>query len=102
ALGKQLPREYQILESRGRKREEIKKMSEQDFLETYWDARVFGSTFLEKDMPEHFIRTGSVQFGPGISIAPIEIERSTWTNKAGVEGDKDRGMAPLAWRVVRH
>ena len=24
------------------------------------------------------------------------------TNKAGVERDKDRGMAPLGWRVVRH
>ncbi len=36
------------------------------------------------------------------SVAPIEIVRLTLTNKAGVEGDKDRGMAPLAFRVARH
>ncbi len=39
---------------------------------------------------------------PGVSIAPVEIVRLTLTNKAGVEDDKDRGMAPLAFRVVRH
>jgi CRISPR/Cas system type I-B associated protein Csh2 (Cas7 group RAMP superfamily) len=43
-----------------------------------------------------------VQFGPGVSIAPIEIERLTTTNKSGVQEGKDRGMAPLGWRVVRH
>ena len=53
----------------------------------------------EKD---HFISTGAVQFGPGVSIAPIDIEYQTWTNKAGVEEGKDRGMAPLAWRFVPH
>ena len=53
----------------------------------------------EKD---HFISTGVVQFGPGVSIAPIEVERMTTTNKSGVEEGKDRGMAPLGWRVVRH
>ncbi len=26
----------------------------------------------------------------------------TNTSKAGVEGDKDRGMAPLAYRIVKH
>jgi CRISPR-associated protein Csd2 len=51
---------------------------------------------------EHFISVGTVQFGPGVSIAPIEIEYQTWTNKAGVQEGKDRGMAPLAWRFVRH
>jgi CRISPR/Cas system type I-B associated protein Csh2 (Cas7 group RAMP superfamily) len=51
---------------------------------------------------DHFINTGTVQFGPGISVAPIDVIRLTMTNKAGVEGDKDRGMAPLAWRAVRH
>jgi CRISPR/Cas system type I-B associated protein Csh2 (Cas7 group RAMP superfamily) len=30
------------------------------------------------------------------------VERLTTTNKAGVEEGKDRGMAPLGWRVVRH
>lgn len=112
------PEEYGILESRGRDRKAIEKMDAETFKRAFWDARVFGNTFLEsikkKDEEEkkkikdenrsieHFIRTGVVQFGPGISIAPIEIERMTLTNKAGVEKDKDRGMAPLAWRVVKH
>lgn len=100
-------RDYEILESRGRRREEIWKMDRDPFVTKYWDARVFGNTFLE-DMAsnekgkEHFIATGVVQFGPGISVAPIEIQRATTTNKAGVEGNKDRGMAPLGWRVVEH
>ena len=51
---------------------------------------------------DHFISTGVVQFGPGVTIAPIYVERLTTTNKAGVEEGKDRGMAPLGWRVVRH
>jgi CRISPR/Cas system type I-B associated protein Csh2 (Cas7 group RAMP superfamily) len=38
----------------------------------------------------------------GLSVAPIIIERHTNTNKAGVEGDKDRGMAPMAYRIVQH
>jgi hypothetical protein len=50
----------------------------------------------------YVISTGVVQIGPGVTIAPIEVERLTTTNKSGVEGDKDRGMAPLGWRVVRH
>ena len=38
----------------------------------------------------------------GVSISPVEIERMTNTNKAGVQSDKDRGMAPLAYRIVLH
>ena len=103
--------QFRILESRGRKREEIIKMNAEQFQGAYWDARVFGNTFLEslgdkdkkdREKFDHFIRTGVVQFGPGISIAPIEVERLTLTNKSGVQEGKDRGMAPLAWRVVRH
>lgn len=44
---------------------------------------------------------GVTQFGAGVSIAPIEVERLTTTNPA-VQEDKTRGMAPLGWRVVRH
>ncbi len=103
-------RQYGILESRGRDRDTIFKMTAGEFANAYWDGRVFGNTFLEgikgKDYKpgekDHFISTGVVQFGPGISIAPIEIERLTTTNKAGVQEGKDRGMAPLGWRVVRH
>lgn len=103
-------RKYGILESRGRKRDEIFGMTADEFHNAFWDGRVFGNTFLEdikgKDFKagekDHFISTGVVQLGPGISIAPIEIERLTTTNKAGVEEGKDRGMAPLGWRGVRH
>lgn len=114
---------YAILESRGRSREEIGKMDAPTFKAKFWDARVFGNTFLEsmKQEPDaeepakpkkakakktddtaHFISTGVVQFGVGISIVPVDIERMTTTNKAGVEVGKDRGMAPLGFRVVRH
>lgn len=100
---------YDILETRGRDRGEISKMDAQTFTGTFWDARVFGNTFLEsmkekdrKDDIDHFISTGVVQFGPGVSISRIEVERMTTTNKAGVQAEKDRGMAPLGWRVVRH
>ena len=103
-------RKYGILESRGRNRDLIFKMSAAEFISAYWDGRVFGNTFLEdikgKDFKpgekDHFISTGAVQFGPGISISPIEVERLTTTNKSGVQEGKDRGMAPLGWRVVRH
>lgn len=114
---------YGILETRGRDRGQIGSMGAEEFSRAFWDGRVFGNTFLEavqegqdatadeskrkptkgqKASREHFISTGVVQFGPGISIAPIEVDRLTTTNKAGVQEDKDRGMAPLGWRVVRH
>ena len=106
-------REYRILESRGRDRKTINAMDGDTFRAAFWDGRLFGNTFLEslkgdeakgtaKRDVSHFISTGVVQFGPGVSIAPIETVRMTFTNKAGVQDDKDRGMAPLAFRVVRH
>lgn len=101
---------FEILEQRYRDRKSIFDMNAETFKNTFWDARLFGNTFLEdiKDKnvepgsKDHFISTGVVQFGPGISIAPVEIERLTTTNKSGVQQGKDRGMAPLGWRVVRH
>lgn len=76
------------------------------FQKKYWDARLFGNTFLEKAKEERgiqdTIRTGVVHFGVGISVAPIEIEFSTWTKKAPAQEDRTRGMAPMAWRVVKH
>ena len=104
-LNSDSPRSFEILETRGRNRNQIIDLSKDEFQGTYWDARVFGNTFLESlenSENEHFIRTGVIQIGVGQSVAPVEIERITMTNKAGVEGDKDRGMAPLAFRVVRH
>jgi CRISPR-associated protein Csd2 len=94
--------EYRILESRGRVRKDIEReLVEGTFTSKYWDGRVFGNTFLEEGAST-FIRTGAVQFGLAVSIAPVEIRRITTTNKAGVQEGKDRGMAPLGYRVVEH
>ena len=109
------PEEYCILESRGRDRKAIQKEMEiggdikkfdQDaflsskFVKKYWDARVFGNTFLEEGGNKGYIKTGVVQIGMGISISPINIIRQTNTNKAGVQDGKNAGMAPMAYRVV--
>lgn len=106
---------YWILESRGRDRGAIKKemgndiksFNQKEFLDStfvkkYWDARVFGNTFLEEGANKGFIKTGVVQFGVGTSISPVEVVRHTNTNKAGVQEGKNAGMAPLAFRVVEH
>ena len=97
--------EFQILENRGRDRASIKKLLEEPgfpaFKKAYWDARLFGNTFLEKDGPDT-IRAGVAHFGVGVSVAPIEIEFSTWTSKSGVETGKDHGMAPMGFRVAKH
>ena len=96
---------FRILESRGRKRAEIEEQltanNGEAFMNAYWDGRVFGNTFLEKGSA-NTVKTGVVHFGLGLSVAPIDIERHTNTNKAGVEADKDRGMAPMAYRFVPH
>lgn len=108
---------YQILEHRGRDRATvIKEMTsggklsdfnqniflESEFVRKYWDARVFGNTFLEKNGNKGYIKTGVVQFGIGVSISPVNIIRHTNTNKTGVQEGKNAGMAPLAFRVVEH
>jgi len=72
------------------------------FVRKYWDARIFGNTFLEGEMDKGTIKTGVVQFVLGLSVAPVLIQRHTNTNKAGVEEGKSQGMAPLAYRVVEH
>lgn len=93
---------FHILESRGRKRDEIiKEIKDNTFSGKYWDGRIFGNTFLEEGASTT-IKTGVVQFGMGVSISPVEIERQTNTNKSGVQEGKDRGMAPLGYRIVNH
>ena len=93
---------FVILESRGRDRKQIEgELKNGSFQGKYWDGRVFGNTFLEEGAADT-IKTGVAQFGLGLSVAPIEISRHTNTNKAGVEGDKDRGMAPMGYRFVPH
>lgn len=111
------PERFCILESRGRDRQSIKNemsgtgdtksFNQQDFLKSkfvrkYWDARVFGNTFLEEGGNKGYIKTGVVQIGMGLSLSPINIIRHTNTNKAGVQEGKNAGMAPLAYRVVEH
>lgn len=101
---------YQILEHRGRDRKKIiaemgkdpKHFLESAFVHNYWDARVFGNTFLEDGNDKEFIKTGVVQFGMGLSLAPVNILRQTNTNKAGVQEGKSAGMAPLNYRIVEH
>jgi len=93
-----------ILEHRGRDRKQIEKELDGEgtkFIEKYWDGRVFGNTFLEAGKSTS-IKTGVVQFGLGVSLSPVCVSRKTFTNKAGVEEGKDRGMAPLAYRIVEH
>jgi CRISPR-associated protein Csd2 len=96
------PGGFEILES---PRRIIAKVIEEanagTFLPKYWDARVFGNTVLEKKASQH-LATGVVQFGLGLSVAPVAIERLTTTNKSPVQEGKSRGMAPLAYRVVAH
>jgi Cas7 group CRISPR-associated protein Csh2 len=72
------------------------------FVKKYWDARLFGNTFLEKDMDKGFIKTGIVQFGIGLSVSSVSIQRHTNTKKAPLDDEKSSGMAPLAYRVVQH
>jgi len=106
---------YCVLESRGRDRQAISKEMADDptvfdqakfldsaFVKKYWDARVFGNTFLEEKANKGFIKTGVVQFGVGVSLSPVSIARHTNTNKAGVQEGKNAGMAPLAFRIVEH
>ncbi|SLM19106.1 conserved hypothetical protein [uncultured spirochete] len=91
---------YMISESRETKLKDIRDLDENKFTERFWDGRVFGNTELEKgrDIP---VKTGVVQFGLGVSISPILVERLTTTNPS-VQEDKSRGMAPLAYRIVQH
>ncbi|MBN2512378.1 MAG: type I CRISPR-associated protein Cas7 [Sedimentisphaerales bacterium] len=79
----------------------------------YWDARIFGATFLEKGeeasktgsstvRDRKYIRTGVAQFGIAVSVAPVRIHRDTNTKKTSAQESKERGMAPLACRYVEH
>lgn len=96
------PKRFVILESRGRDRKAINaELEDGTFRDKYWDGRVFGNTFLEEGGSDK-IKTGVVQFGLGLSVAPIDISRHTNTSKSGVQEGKDRGMAPMGYRFVPH
>lgn len=104
-LGTQLADdEFDILEARRHDRNDVEKLLANDFevfKRRFWDARVFGNTFLEKGIGDT-IRTGVAQFTLALSVAPVRLERLTMTKKAAAQKDKDRGMAPLGYRVVEH
>lgn len=95
---------YDVLESKDTKRADVRKLTGNELLEKYWDVRVFGTTFLEEKSEEvsSFISTGVVQFGLGVSLDPVRIERMTTTKVLPVEDDKSKGMAPLAYRIVAY
>jgi len=95
---------FDILESKRTKRADIRNLSSEELLKKYWDVRVFGTTFLEEETEEKgsFIASGVVQFGLGVSLDPIKIERMTTTKVLPVEDDKSKGMAPLAFRIVSY
>jgi len=102
--------EFDILERRDIKRGDVDDLLNKDFegfKKRFWDARVFGNTFLEKGMGDT-VRAGVAHFGLAVSVSPIRIHRLTKTKVAPVEGGNDgeqgpsRGMAPLAHRVVEH
>ena len=110
-LGKHLaPAEFDILEARRHKRQDIEALLGGDFDEfkkRFWDARLFGNTFLEEGGGDT-IRSGVAHFPLGISVSPVRIERLTMTKMAPAQGAKEgkeaptRGMAPLGCRVVEH
>lgn len=103
---------FDILEKKGQDLRALKKMKPEKLIDSFWDVRVFGTSLLEKETGKapagsdevfhQHIHSGPVQFGTGLSVSPVEIIRNTTTIKRGVQEDKDRGMAPLAYRVVQY
>lgn len=106
------PDEFDILEQRDINRKEVDQLLKKsggfaEFQRRFWDGRVFGNTFLEKEGGDT-IRAGVAHFALGISVAPVRIERLTNTKMAPAQGGGDgeegpsRGMAPLGYRIVQH
>lgn len=102
--------QFDILERRDIYRPDVNKLLNENFDKfkaQYWDARVFGNTFLEEGGPDT-IRSGVAHFGLAVSVAPIRVHRLTKTKVAPAQSAREgqegpsRGMAPLAHRVVEH
>ena len=103
------PAKFSIVEERGRDLESLYKLSTDELLSTFWDIRIFGTTLLEeKDKRQEdkkdrsHTHTGPFVVGHGVSVAPVVVSRETLTKKAGVEQDKDRGMAPDGLKIIEH
>ena len=102
--------EFDILEQRDIRsnvNELLKNNKFDEFKKRFWDARVFGNTFLEEGISDT-IRSGVAQFGLAVSVSPVRVHRLTKTKMAPAqsahEGEQgpSRGMAPLAHRIVEH
>jgi len=108
---------FDILEDRELKGDQVKSLIANEkkeggfdaFKKQYWDARVFGNTFLPEETKGYHIRSGVAHFGLATSISPVRVHRLTKTKMAPPGGRKEedddgqsRGMAPLAHRVVEH
>ncbi len=94
---------FDILERPDRNRSEISGMKSEEFTRRFWDARVFGSNFLEAgDTAKSHSFAGPVALSWGKTLAPVNIIRATTTNISPVQEGKSRGMAPLSYRVVEH
>lgn len=105
--------QFDILENRdirGPKRTEVDKLVKEhfdEFKKRFWDARVFGNTFLEEGVKDT-IRSGVAQFGLAVSVSPVRVHRLTKTKMAPAQSGREeeegpsRGMAPLAHRIVEH
>lgn len=102
---------FDVLEQRGI-RDEVNDLLRQNdfegFKKRFWDARIFGNTFLEEGVGDT-IRSGVAHFGLAVSVAPVRVHRLTKTKMAPAQGGREegeegpsRGMAPLAHRVVEH
>jgi CRISPR-associated protein Csd2 len=89
--------------------EDKKKDGFYEFKKQYWDARVFGNTFLPEKTKGYHVRSGVAHFALATSVSPIRVHRLTKTKMAPTGGRKDnedegqsRGMAPLAHRITEH
>ena len=96
---------YDVFEQNTVSFQNLTKMKTDDFLSSYWDARVFGSTVLEKeddDSKNKHINSGVVQFGLGVSVDAVKIERLSTTKVINEGENKSKKMGPLAFRVVSY
>ena len=91
------PDRFMISESRETELKNVRNLTEIQFIEKFWDGRIFGNTELEKGRKIP-VKTGVVQFGLGVSVAPISVERLTTTSPA-VQEYKSRGMTPLGFEL---
>lgn len=102
---------FDVLEQRGIRdevNELLRRNDFENFKKRFWDARIFGNTFLEEGVGDT-IRSGVAHFGLAVSVAPVRVHRLTKTKLAPAQGGREegeegpsRGMAPLAHRVVEH